>query len=408
MYDHLKDTIKKRARAQHEAVVAIRRHIHMHPELSFQEFNTAQFIAQKLREFNIEFQEGINNTGLMALIRGNNPDKATVALRADIDALPIFEATDIPYKSQNDGVMHACGHDVHTASLLGTAKLLDSLKDQFEGTFKLIFQPAEEKNPGGAIGMIKEGVLECPRPSSIIGQHVNPSIPVGQVGFIKGQMLASADEVHLTVKGQGGHAAAPHHAVDPILIAAHIIVALQQIVTRNCNPITPSVLSLCQIAAGDATNVIPETVQISGTFRTVDEQWREEAHQKIADMARSVAQAMGGDCEVVIDRGYPTLSNDPALTQRTLEAAKEFLGSEQVIEVELGMGAEDFAYYAQQVPGCFYYLGVQNDALDINSSVHTPTFNIDETALELGPGLMAWLALKELALQQQGGLAKVA
>ena len=399
MYDRLRDTIKNKAKAQHAALVDIRRHLHMHPELSFQEFNTARFIAKTLKELNIACQEGIANTGVVALIKGKNPEKATVALRADIDALPIHETNEVPYKSKNKGVMHACGHDVHTASLIGVAKLLDGLKEEFEGTIKLIFQPAEEKNPGGAITMIREGVLEYPKPASIMGQHVDPRLPVGKVGFIKGTMLASADELYITVKGKGGHAASPELAVDPILIAAHMIVALQQLVSRNCNPIVPSVLSLCQINAGTTTNVIPEAVRIAGTFRTVDEQWRGEAHQKMTDLACGIAKAMGGHCELVINKGYPCLKNDPALTQRTIEAARAFLGATQVVEVELCMGAEDFAYYAEQIPGCFYYLGVQNSAQGITSYVHTPTFDIDEAALALGPGLMAWLALQELGVQ---------
>jgi len=387
------------ARVQHATLVDIRRHLHKHPELSFQEFDTAKFIAKTLKSLSIELQEGIANTGIVALIKGKNPDKATVALRADMDALPIQESNDVPYKSQNDGVMHACGHDVHTASLIGVAKLLNDLKEEFEGTIKLIFQPAEEKNPGGAIAMIKEGVLEHPTPASIMGQHVDPSIPVGKVGFVKGTMLGSSDELYITIKGKEGHAASPQHAVDPILIAAHIIVALQQLVSRNCNPVVPSVLSLCQINAGTTTNVIPEVVQIAGTFRTVDEQWREEAHRKMTDLACGVAKAMGGHCELVINQGYPCLNNDLALTQRNIEAARAFLGAAQVVDIELRMWAEDFAYYAQQIPGCFYYLGVQDSAQVINSQLHTPTFNVHEAALELGPGLMAWLALKELGVQ---------
>ncbi|MEM9417187.1 MAG: M20 family metallopeptidase [Bacteroidota bacterium] len=398
MYDHLKATIQAQAQAQHDALIAIRRHLHQHPELSFQEFETAKFIAQQLQDLPIELQEGIANTGLVALIKGKNPDKATVALRADIDALPILEANDIPYKSQNKGVMHACGHDVHTTSLIGVAKLLAGLKDEFEGTIKLLFQPGEEKNPGGALSMIKEGALQNPPPVSILGQHVDPIIPVGQVAFVAGTMLASADELYITVRGKGGHAAYPHNVVDPIFIAAHIIVALQQIVSRNAKPITPSVLSLCKISSGTTTNIIPETAQIVGTFRTVDEEWRAQAHQKMTDIACGIAQAMGGTCDFDINKGYPCLNNDPALTQRTMEAAQAYLGKEQVVKRELSMGAEDFAYYAQQLPGCFYYLGVRNDALGINSHVHTPTFNIDENALAIGPGLMTWLALQELAL----------
>ncbi len=395
-YDHLKDTIKQRAKARHATLVDIRRHLHMHPELSFREFNTAKFIAKTLKELNIECQEGIANTGLVALVKGQNPDKAMVALRADIDALPIHEANEVPYKSKKDGVMHACGHDVHTASLIGVAQLLNSLKEEFEGTVKLIFQPAEEKNPGGAMAMIQEGVLEHPKPVCIMGQHVDPSIPVGKVGFVKGTMLGSADELYITVTGKGGHAASPHHAVDPILIAAHTIVALQQLVSRTCNPTVPSVLSLCQISAGETTNFIPEVVRIAGTFRTVDEQWRGEAHQKMTDLVVGMANAMGGEGTLVINQGYPCLHNDPALTQRTMEAAKSFLGATQIVDVELRMWAEDFAYYAQQIPGCFYYLGVQNNDQGIDAHVHTPYFNVDEAALVLGPGLMAWLAIEEL------------
>ncbi|MEL6607112.1 MAG: M20 family metallopeptidase, partial [Bacteroidota bacterium] len=265
MYDHLKATIRERAQAQHDSLVAIRRHLHQHPELSFQEFETARFIAGHLRDLDIELREGIANTGLVALIKGKNPGKATVALRADIDALPILEANDIPYKSQNEGVMHACGHDVHTTSLIGVAKLLAGLREEFEGTVKLLFQPGEEKNPGGALAMIQEGALENPRPTGILGQHVDPHTPVGQVAFVKGTMLASADELHITIQGKGGHAAAPHNAVDPILIAAHMIVALQQIVSRSSDPTSPAVLSLCHIKAGETTNVIPDTAHIKGT-----------------------------------------------------------------------------------------------------------------------------------------------
>mmetsp|Transcript_2767 Transcript_2767/g.6167 ORF Transcript_2767/g.6167 Transcript_2767/m.6167 type:complete len:399 (+) Transcript_2767:653-1849(+) len=396
MYDHLKDIIKKKAQAQHAVLVDIRRHLHKHPELSFQEFKTSKFIAQTLRSFDIEVQEGIAKTGLMALIRGKNPSKTTVALRADIDALPIQETNEVHYKSQNNGVMHACGHDVHTATLIGVARLLNALKEAFEGTFKLIFQPAEEKNPGGALAMIQEGVLVYPKPLSILGQHVDPSLPVGKVGFVRGTMLGSSDELYMTVQGRGGHAASPQRAVDPILIAAHIIVALQQLVSRNSNPTVPSVLSLCQIRAGSATNFIPEKVCIAGTFRTVDEQWRNTAHQKMLDLACGVAKAMGGHCELVIDRGYPCLNNDPTLTLSSMEAARSFLGTTQVVDSEPRLWAEDFAYYAQQIPGCFYYLGVKKKDLNETCYLHTSTFDVDEAAIEVGSSLMVWLALEAL------------
>jgi amidohydrolase len=397
MYDHLKERIKQLATSNKEQVVAIRRHIHMHPELSFQEFNTAQFIGQTLKKLGIEVQEGIANTGLVATIRGKNSDKCTVALRADIDALPIQEQNQVSYKSQAPGVMHACGHDVHTSSLIGTAQILQALREEFEGTIRLIFQPAEEKAPGGAIGMIQEGVLRNPVPASILGQHVYPILPAGKIGFTKGTIMASTDEIHITVKGQGGHAASPHLAIDPILIASHLIVALQQLISRNQDPIMPGVLSICQINAGEATNIIPEEVYLAGTLRAVSEEWREQAHQKITTMCQGIAQAMGGDCMVEIRKGYPNTYNDPTLTDRVWEATKQYVGSENVVETPLNMGGEDFAYYAQQIPGCYYLLGVRNEDRGINSYVHTPTFDVDEVALELGAGLMAWLALNELA-----------
>lgn len=399
MYDHLKRIIQERAQAQFESLVAIRRHLHQYPELSFQEFETAKFIAQTLQNLDIELHTGIANTGLIALIKGKNPEKATVALRADIDALPILEANEVSYKSRNEGVMHACGHDVHTTSLIGVARLLAGLKEEFEGTVKLIFQPGEEKNPGGALSMIQQGALESPKPASILGQHVDPNTAVGKVAFVKGTMLASADELHITIQGKGGHAASPHMAVDPILIAAHIIIGLQQIVSRSNNPISPAVLSLCHIKAGETTNVIPDTAHLKGTFRATDEQWRAQAHQQMKDLACGIAQAMGGTCDFFINKGYPCLDNELALTERSIEAAKAFLGPEQVLVKELRMWAEDFSYYAQQLPGCFYYLGIQNEARGITSQIHTPTFNIDEEALIIGPSLMTWLALQELALR---------
>ncbi len=402
MYDHLQEGIKNIAKAHHQDWVSIRRHLHQHPELSFQEFKTAAYVAQTLRAMDIAVQEGVANTGLVAHIKGKNPDKATVALRADMDALPILEANEVPYKSQNEGVMHACGHDVHTASLIGVAHILNQLSEAFEGTVKLIFQPAEEKNPGGALGMIGAGALEQPQPASILGQHVDPLLPVGKVGFRQGTFMGSADELHITVNGRGSHASTPHMAVDPILIAAHLIVALQQLVSRHSKPATPTVLSLCHIAAGEATNIIPQSAYIAGTLRTIDEAWREQAHQKMQEMACGLAAAMGGSCDFEIRKGYPCVYNDPALAERMQQAARTFVGPAQVVDMELRLGAEDFAYYAQQVPGCFYYLGVQNKEKGIGAQLHTPTFDVDEAALELGPGLMAWLALQELAWHLRG------
>ncbi len=396
---HLQEKIRQLSTDHHAQIVAIRRHIHAHPELSFQEYNTAKFIAQTLKDLGLSVQEGIANTGLMVQIEGKNPSKNIVALRADIDALPIQEENQVSYKSQVDGVMHACGHDVHTSSLIGTAIILNQLKESFEGTIKLIFQPAEEKAPGGAIAMIREGVLQNPAPSVILAQHVSSLIPAGKIGFTKGTVMASTDELHLTIKGKGGHAAMPHLTVDPILIAAHIVVALQQIVSRNIDPIKPCVLSICKMAAGEATNVIPEVAHLAGTLRTTNEEFRQEAKQKITHLCQSIAQCMGGSCEVNIVQGYPATYNDPVLTTRTMQAAEEYMGADKVQNMDMCMAGEDFAYFAQAIPGCYYLLGVQNKEMGIDSFVHTPTFNVDEEALAIAPGLMAWLAINELHKQ---------
>lgn len=379
-----------------EEVVAIRRHLHAHPELSFQEYNTAQYIADRLEAYGIPYQK-MANTGLLAIIEGRNPTNKVIALRADIDALPIVEANNVPYKSQKEGVMHACGHDVHAASLLGTAKILQGIKDHLSGSIKLIFQPGEEKMPGGASIMIKEGALENPKPANILGQHVMPFIPVGKVGFRSGMYMASTDEIYFTVKGKGGHAATPEKNIDPVLITSHTIVALQQIVSRHVDPKLPCVLSFGKVIANGATNIIPDEVKVEGTFRTMDEPWRTEAHKRMKKMAESIAEGMGGECEFTILKGYPYLKNDPELTERSRANAVAYLGEENVIDLDLWMAAEDFSYYSQQVPACFYRLGTRNEEKGIISSVHTPTFDIDERALEIGPGLMAWLALKELS-----------
>lgn len=395
----LKNRIRQLATDFAADTVALRRHIHANPELSYQEYETAGYVAAQLREIGLEPEEGVADTGVTAIIKGKNPESRTVALRADMDALPIQEANDVPYKSKNDGVMHACGHDVHTASLLGTARILQSLKDEFEGSVKLVFQPGEEKNPGGASLMIKAGVLENPRPAHMLGQHVMPYIPTGKVGFRSGMYMASADEIYLTVKGKGGHAALPDKVIDPILIASHIVVALQQVISRNADPKTPTVLSFGSINGGHATNVIPEEVKLKGTFRALNETWRFDAHKRIKKMAESIAEGMGGSCEVNISVGYPFLTNDPETTDAARSAAEAYLGSENVVDLDLWMGAEDFAYYSHEVPSCFYRLGTGNEAKGTTHGVHTPVFNIDEDAMELGIGLMAWLAVDQLSSQ---------
>ncbi len=391
----LKDKISLLAKEIHANVVENRRHLHANPELSFHEYQTSAYVAQKLDELGIKYQK-MANTGLVAMIKGEKPSDAVVALRADMDALPIVEANEVPYKSKNAGVMHACGHDAHTSSLLGTAKILTELKNEFGGTIKLIFQPAEEKLPGGASMMIKEGVLENPKPDAVIGQHVMPLIEAGQVGFRSGKYMASTDEIYVTVHGKGGHGAQPQQNIDPVLITSHIIVALQQIISRVADPKTPSVLSFGKVIANGATNVIPNEVYLEGTFRTMDEDWRARAHEKMKKMAEGIAEAMGGSCDFNIVRGYPFLINEEKLTADVRAYAEDYLGKENVLDLDIWMAAEDFAYYSQVSDACFYRLGTGNKERGITSSVHTPTFDVDEESLKLSTGLMAYIALKQL------------
>jgi amidohydrolase len=389
-------TVQQKAKAYTPHVIELRRYFHQHPELSYQEYNTAARVAEELRQLGLE-PVPIATTGVIAEIRGKNPDKKTIALRADMDALPIEEKNNVPYKSVHPGVMHACGHDVHTASLLGTARILTDLRQHFEGTIRLIFQPGEEKNPGGASLLIAAGALQKPQPSCIIGQHVFPLLPAGMAGFRSGQYMASSDEIYITVIGKGGHGAAPELSVDPVVIAAHLIVALQQIVSRKASPKQPSVLTFGRLTAAGATNIIPDKVEMAGTFRTLNESWREQALKEIKKMAVGLAESMGATCEVTISRGYPCLKNDVQLTERLRQAATLYLGKENVADLDIAMGSEDFAYYSQLIPATFYRLGTRNEQRGLTSYVHTPTFDIDEDALTTGMGLMAWLALSELA-----------
>jgi amidohydrolase len=391
----LKEKIQQLARDIHAGVIENRRHLHAHPELSFAEHETSAYIKSCLDKLGIPYQPMAVN-GVVALIKGSRSSDAVVALRADFDALPIQEVNDVPYKSKNAGVMHACGHDVHTSSLLGTAKILKGIQNEFGGTIKLIFQPAEEKLPGGASLMIKEGVLENPKPKAVIGQHVMPLIETGKVGFRSGKYMASTDELYVTVRGKGGHAAQPSQNIDPVLITSHIIVALQQIVSRAADPKLPTVLSFGKVIANGATNVIPNEVYLEGTFRTMDEEWRAEAHRRMKKIAEGIAESMGGSCDFKIVNGYPFLVNEEKLTGQLRAFAEDYLGKENVVDLDIWMAAEDFAYYSQVADSCFYRLGTRNEAKGIISSVHTPTFNIDEEALALSTGLMAYLALKQL------------
>ena len=393
----LSQHIQQLARNQHSRIIELRRHLHQYPELSFKEEKTAQFVKQELDRLEIPYQSGIADTGVVALVSGNSKANKTIALRADMDALPIQEANNVPYKSVHPGIMHACGHDVHTASLLGTAAILQSIRQEFSGTVKLIFQPGEECVPGGASLMIAEGVLQNPEPVLIFGQHVHPPLEAGKVGFCRGKYMASSDELYLTVFGKGGHGAVPNECVDPIAITAQIISASQQLVSRMNNPLTPAVLTFGKInSRGGATNIIPEAVDLEGTFRTLNEEWRYEALERLEKMATSIAEGMGGHCILKIAHGYPTLYNHESLTAEAEAHAKAYLGEENVVTLPQRMSSEDFAFYSQKIPACFYRLGTGNAERGIRHPVHSSYFDIDEAALETSTGLMAWLAVCSL------------
>ncbi|HRF27371.1 MAG TPA: M20 family metallopeptidase [Ferruginibacter sp.] len=386
------DQIRTLARQYSQTYIDIRRHLHQHPEMSYEEYQTSVYIREHLTQIGIPFAV-MAGTGVVGMIEGRNPESRVLALRADMDALPITEKNEVPYKSKMEGLMHACGHDVHSSCLLGAARILFELRHHWEGTVKLVFQPGEERNPGGASLMIKEGVLENPAPQKIFALHVHPGLETGKFSFRGGKVMASADELYITVKARGGHAAAPHFTADSILAASQIVVALQQLVSRRSNPFDPSVLSITSIQGGHTTNVLPSEVKMMGTFRAMDETWRFKAHDMIQQIVKDTALAYGAEAEARIDVGYPFVWNDPDLSEQAMTLAKLYAGQDQVEETELRMGAEDFAFYAHRIPACFFRLGTGNVAKGITHNVHTPHFDIDEQAIENGMGMMAWLAV---------------
>ncbi len=388
--------IKEKTEQYFAEIQEIRHHLHAHPELSFNEVNTATFVAGKLKEWGIKYQAGIAGTGVVGIIEGKIPGKRCIALRADMDALPIEEKNNTSYKSQNIGVMHACGHDVHTSCLLGAAHILNDLKDEIDGSVKLIFQPGEEMHPGGASLMIDAGVLDNPKPDAIFALHVYPDLPSGSVGFRPGKYMASADEIYITIKGKGGHAALPNLTVDTIAIAALLITGLQQVVSRKANPLIPSVLTFGKIEGGFTTNVIPEKVEIQGTFRTMDEKWRHEAHQWIKDFTWKTCTAYGAEVTINIPSGYPCVYNDPELTGKSIDWAKSFTGPANVHALDMRMTGEDFSFYTHHVPGCFFRLGTSRDGKEFTTPVHNAHFDIDESALKTGMGMMAFCAFNAL------------
>lgn len=392
----MKQLIKQKAEAYFSLVQGFRHHIHAHPELSFEEYNTAAYISDQLTLMGVEHQTGIAGTGVVALIKGKNPDKKCIALRADMDALPIEEANNTSYASKNKGIMHACGHDVHSSCLLGVAKILQDIKEEFEGTVKLIFQPGEEKHPGGASLMIKAGALENPKPSAIYALHVYPHLPSGTAGFRAGQYMASSDEIYITIEGRGGHAALPHQTIDPISIAAQVVVSLQQVISRKANPLHPSVLSFGKIAGGFATNVIPDKVELLGTFRAMNEEWRYEAHRLIKTITEQICSSFGATANVEIPVGYPSLYNDPHLTLEAENWARQYLGAQDVHTLDLRMAAEDCSFYTQHMPGCFFRIGTNKNNTEFLKPVHNAQFDIDEEALKTGVGLLTWTAWNSL------------
>ncbi len=388
---HIDSKIKELSIQIFDKVCGYRAHLHQFPELSFQEFETAKYVSNVLTTLGIEHQTNVAGTGIIAIIRGKNhtENQACVALRADLDALPILEENLVDYASKNPGVMHACGHDVHTSILLGVAEILHALKDELPQPVKLIFQPGEEKNPGGASLMIEAGVLENPKVIEMYALHVFPELEIGKVGFKEGIYMASCDEIYMTINGVGGHGAMPHQCVDPILIGANIVTSLQQIVSRKCDPKIPCVLTFGYFEGLGDTNIIPSKVKLKGTFRTMDENWRTQAWKLIVAQASMIAESMGGTVEVEISKGYPFLANDTVVTSKLRNKAKQVLGENHVEELPIRLTAEDFAFYSQKVPVCFFRLGVGNVAKGITYGVHHPKFDVDVASMLTGMQVMA-------------------
>ncbi len=397
MNDLLKD-LNAEIDAIFPKVVAIRRHIHQHPELSFQEYETSAYIQEQLTALDIPFKL-VANTGVVALLEGEkSPSDTIVVLRADIDALPIHEQNDVFYKSKNEGVMHACGHDFHTANLLGVASVLKGYKTEFSGKIVLLFQPAEEKIPGGAIQILDSGILESfgGKIKAILGMHVSPRVPLGKIGLRPGRFMASSDEFYMTIKGRGGHAAEPHRAIDPIMIAAQLLTTLQQVVSRKANPDIPSVLTFGRFIGEGAANVIPEEVKLAGTFRTMDEAWRKEALETVAEISRTLPVALGATVDVEVRHGYPALNNNPELTQQVKNIIQTNMGNDVVQDLEIWMAAEDFAYYSYQYPALFMLVGTNNNDNATQHGLHNPQFNLDEKAFKIGISVFVNAALSLL------------
>lgn len=392
----MKARIQQLAKEHFADIISFRRTIHENPELSFQEFKTTEFICNQLDQIGISYTRDFAETGVVATIKGNNPDKECIAIRADIDALPIVEQTDLPFSSKNEGKMHACGHDVHSACVFGATKILNDIRTEWEGTLKIIFQAGEELIPGGASILVNNGVLKNPEVSNILGQHVYTELPAGYVGFRPGIYMASTDEFHIEIKGTGGHAALTEYLKDPIVAMTHLLIGLRKTLQDNQPEDIPNVIGFGNVEAKGATNVIPDHVSVKGTFRTMNEEWRAKAHQLFHETSDKIAEEFGVTIDLGLNNGFPFLYNDPAFTNQSKESAKEYLGDEYVVDLPYRMTGEDFSYYCQEVPGCFYRLGVSNSFDDLSTGVHTSTFKVNESSLETGAGLMAWLVYNRL------------
>jgi amidohydrolase len=386
--------IKNAAIALQEELIAIRRHIHSHPELSFEEFNTSRFIKSKLDQHGINYTDGYVKTGIVAYIQGDIPGPIK-ALRAELDALPIVEKNNVDYKSTVEGKMHACGHDVHATCALGAAIILQQLKSELVGSVYIIFQPGEELLPGGASLMLKENIFPHGVPSAIYALHVFNELEYGNVGLCGGKYMASADEIYVTIKGKGGHAALPQNNTDTVLVTAQVIIALQSIVSRNANPFIPSVLSIGKInSEGGATNIIPNEIKLEGTFRTMDENWRLSAHKQIENIIQNTCNAYGASAEINIVNGYPCLHNDIEVTTKSKARLVEVLGDAHVHDISQRMTSEDFSFFAEKIPACFFRLGIANKERGITSGVHTSTFDVDERCIHTGVISLAALVIE--------------
>ena len=391
-------SIRKQASSQLKQIVELRRFLHQHPELSFCEKKTATRIAQELKSIGIPVYTGVGGTGVIGIINEDSGGPV-IGIRAELDALPIQELTQLDYSSSNANVMHACGHDVHMANLVSAAKILWIFRKEIKGKVVLVFQPGEELLPGGAISIIESDIFKKNRPQLMLGAHILPEMEAGKVGFRAGPYMASGDEVYLTVKGKGGHAALPHTLIDPVVMASHILVALQQVVSRNSPVATPTVLSFGKVLAHGATNIIPDKVDIEGTFRTMNEDWRAKAHDIIKQQAQGIANSMGGHCDVDIRKGYPALCNNSEFTNLAMGFAQEYLGAHNVLELPIRMTTDDFAYFAQNIPSVYFRVGSGFSEAK-NDGLHSAKLVVNEDVIEHAGGLLAWLVISMLGNMQ--------